>query len=146
MAYILLTVAVWAAFFWAVRPGRWRSYYPQIVFGALLGTLCDLAGVTAFQWHYFGPTTGGLSLWSDIGVAPAEAGLFAWSMRTFPRRRWLFWIFWTAGNAAGEWVFVRADWIVYGYWHPLKAFIFYVGFFAVIRLHMFFCDWLEARS
>lgn len=143
VSYILLTIAFWAAFFVAVRPGEWRAYYPLVLFGGLLGTLSDLIGVTTYQWHYFGPTTGGLSLWSDLGVAPAQAGLFAWSLRRYPRWRWVLWLFWTAGNAAGEWLFVQRDWILYGYWHPLKAFLFYVGFFLCLRLHERFVGWLE---
>lgn len=146
MSYILLTVFFWAAFFWAVRPAEWRRYYPHMLFGALLGTLSDLVGVTTFQWHYFGPTTGGLSLWSDLGVAPAEAGLFAWSLRRFARWSWAVWLFWTIGNTLGEWIFVRRDWIVYGYWHPVKAFLFYVGYFLCLRAHQSFTDWLEGRA
>ena len=146
MTYILLTIAAWSAFFWLVRSAEWRRYYPQMLFGALLGTLSDLIGVTTFQWHYFGPTTGGLSLWSDIGVAPAETALFTWSLRRFSRWQWAAWLFWTIGNAVGEWVFVRRDWIVYGYWQPLKAFLFYVGFFACLHLHWQFLTWLEGRK
>ena len=141
-----MTIMFWAAFFWAVRPREWRRYYPQVLFGALLGTICDLVGVTTFQWHYFGPTTGGLSLWADLGVAPAEAGLFIWSLRRFARWQWAAWGFWTIGNAFGEWLFVRRDWIVYGYWHPIKAFLFYVGFFICLRSHQALLDWLEARA
>jgi len=146
MSYVLLTIGLWAGFFWAVRPNEWRRYYPLMLFGALLGTVSDLIGVTTFQWHYFGPTTGGLSLWSDLGVAPAEAGLFSWSMRRFARWQWTVWAFWTIGNALGEWVFVRQDWIAYGYWHPIKAFLFYVGYFLCLRFHEGFLTWLEGRA
>lgn len=146
MSYVLAAAMLWAAFFWAVGPREWRRYYPQVLFGALLGTICDLVGVTTYQWHYFGPTTGGLSLWSDLGIAPPQAGLFAWFRRRFPLWHWAAWLSFSLANTLGEWLLVRRDWIVYGAWRPLKAFLFYLGFFGVLRLHQIFLDWLEAGT
>ncbi|MGQ9779546.1 MAG: hypothetical protein ACUVRM_06680 [Bacillota bacterium] len=146
MGYILLAVAFWLAFFVLVPRAAWRSLYPEILFGALLGTISDLIGVGTFQWHYLGPTVCGLSLWADLGVAPPAAGLFIWSLGRFRRHPWSVWGFWVLGNTLGEWFFVRRGWIIYGYWHPLKAFLFYLGFFILLRLHHFFLVWLEERT
>lgn len=146
MGYILLTGAFWVAFFMLVPRREWRRLYSQMLFGALCGTIADLIGVGTFQWHYLGPTVCGLSLWADLGVAPAQAGLFAWSLRRFPRRSWLVWVFWILGNTFGEWFFVKRGWIIYGYWRPVKAFLFYLGFFAFLRLHGSFVAWLEGRT
>ena len=145
LSYIILTAAAWAIFFCAVRPREWHRYYPQRLFGALLGTLFDLIGVVTFQWHYLGPTTGGLSLWSDLGVAPAEAGLFTWSLRRLGRWPGAVWAFWILGNTLGELVFMRRGWIVYGHWRPLKALVFYVVYFLCLRMHLILLDWLEGR-
>ncbi|NLG85164.1 MAG: hypothetical protein GX493_11295, partial [Firmicutes bacterium] len=67
MGYILLTAVFWLAFFILVPRRVWRRLYPEILFGALVGTISDLIGVTTFQWHYLGPTVGGLSRWADLG-------------------------------------------------------------------------------
>ena len=108
--------------------------------------ISDLIGVTTLQWRYLGPTTEGLSLWSDLGVSPAEAGLFAWTLRRFARWQWAVWLFWTIGNTCGEWIFVRMDWISYGGWRPVKAFLFYIGYFLCLRVHLCFLDWLEGKA
>ena len=146
MGYILLTAAFWLAFFRFVPRSEWRSLYPRMLFGGLCGTIADLIGVGTFQWHYLGPTVCGLSLWADLGVAPAQAGLFAWTFRRFPGRLWPIWGFWILGNTLGEWLFVKRGWILYGYWQPVKAFLFYVGFFTLLRLHDLFLARLEGGT
>ena len=75
MAYILVTVALWVFFLLWVPYERTR-YYPTLLFSALLALVADLYGVTFDQWAYHGPVVGTLSLWSDLGIAPAESGLF----------------------------------------------------------------------
>jgi len=143
----MITAVFWAVFFLVVRPSDWYRYYPQMLFGAILGTLCDLIGVATGQWNYLGPTTGGLSLWSDLGIAPAEAALFLWSGRRFSHRfNWLSWLFWPVGNTLGEWLLVRGHLIAYGHWRVSKALAFYLAFFIVLRLHQHFLNWLEGRS
>jgi hypothetical protein len=113
---------------------KWRNYYPIIIFSALLGTISDLLGVVLDQWVYYGPVVGALSLWSDLGIAPAEGGLF---IRFFPIERTrtiqiLYWGSWAFANASLEWFFVWVGWIGYNRWNPLKAFIFYLLFFGLI--------------
>ncbi len=136
MAYILTTIFLWAVFFLVV-PGRdWRKYYPVIIFTALLGTISDLLGVRLDQWAYYGPVVGGLSLWSDLGIAPAEGGIF---IKFFPTRqsalfKVLYCVAWSAVNAAFEWFFVWVGWIGYDHWNPLRAFLFYIVFFGLIFL------------
>jgi hypothetical protein len=134
MSYILTTIALWVTFFILVPVKAWRKYYPTLIFAALLGTISDLLGVVLDQWAYYGPVVGALSLWSDLGIAPAEAGLF---IRFFPSpsKSWLqigYWILWAIGNAAFEWFFVWVGWIGYDHWNPLRAGIFYLFFFAAI--------------
>jgi hypothetical protein len=134
MAYIFTTILLWAALALLVPLKRSRDYYPVIIFSALLGTLCDLFGVVFHQWVYYGPVVGGLSLWSDLGIAPAEGGLF---IRLYPREKktlvkWAYVTGWAAVNAFFEWFFVKVGWIGYRQWSPLRAFIFYIFFFSLI--------------
>ncbi len=134
MAYILVTIALWAIFALVVPFSKWRDYYPTLLATALLGTLCDLLGVTFDQWIYYGPTVGHLSLWSDLGIAPAEGGLF---VRFFPKQlshvyQVIYIVGWSLLNALFEWFFVWMGWIGYDHWSVLRAFIFYILFFLVI--------------
>ena len=136
MAYILVTIMLWTIF-GLLTPWRdWRRYYPTLIFSALLGTICDLMGVVFDQWAYYGPTLGALSLWSDLGIAPAEGGLF---VRLFPKRRkpWLIILYllgWGVFNAWWEWFFVLMGWIGYDKWNPLRAGIFYFLFFGLVGI------------
>lgn len=134
MAYILTTVALWAIFALLVPFHEWRKYYPTLLFSALLGIIADLLGVVFDQWVYYGPIVGNLSLWSDLGIAPAEGGLF---IRLFPNKgnRLIqsgFWLLWSVGNALFEWFFVWVGWIGYDHWNPFRASIFYLLFFGMI--------------
>ena len=136
MAYILTTIALWVLFALLVPFNKWRDYYPVIIFTALLGTVSDLLGVVFDQWAYYGPVVGSLSLWSDLGIAPAEGALF---IRLFPfgKKRFIKSLavgLWALANAAFEWFFVWVGWIGYGQWNPLKAFLFYLFFFGLIWL------------
>lgn len=134
MAYLLSTFAMWVIFGLLVSWRDWRKYYPVLIFTALLATVCDLSGVVFDQWIYHGPVVGGLSLWSDLGIAPAEGGIF---VRLYPVRRGVlrkigYLLGWSAFNAFFEWYFVRVGWIGYDQWNPIRAFIFYVLFFSLI--------------
>lgn len=134
MAYILTTILLWTAFALAVPFRHWRRYYPALIFTALLGTVCDLLGVVFDQWVYYGPVVGALSLWSDLGIAPAEGGLF---VRFFPASanravRFGYLLAWSLVNAGFEWFFVWVGWIGYDHWNPGRAFLFYIGFFGLI--------------
>lgn len=134
MAYILTTIALWTIFMLLVPVKKWRSFYPVIIFAALLGTVSDLLGVVFDQWAYYGPVVGALSLWSDLGIAPAEGVLF---IQLFPIKkskyiRMLYLGLWSLANAALEWFFVWVGWIGYDHWNPLKAFCFYLFFFGLI--------------
>jgi hypothetical protein len=138
MAYILPTITLWVLFILLVPVREWRKYYPTLIFSALLGTVSDLLGVVLDQWAYYGPVVGALSLWSDLGIAPAEGGLF---IRLFPMKKFgartryiqiLYWGLWAFSNAILEWFFVWVGWIGYNHWNPLKAFIFYLFFFGLI--------------
>ena len=134
MAYILTTIALWVYFALAVPLRNWRHYYPTLIFSALLGTISDLLGVVLDQWAYYGPKVGGLSLWSDLGIAPAEGGIF---IRMMPAGRWSrlrfpYWILWAIVNAVFEWFFVWVGWIGYDHWNPFRAFLFYLFFFGCI--------------
>ena len=134
MAYILTTFTLWVLFGQLVRLKEWRLYYPTILFSALLGTVSDLFGVVLDQWIYYGPVVGALSLWSDLGIAPAEGALF---VRLFPIKKNIIFrmgylMLWALANAALEWFFVWVGWIGYDHWNPLKAFLFYLCFFGLI--------------
>jgi hypothetical protein len=138
MAYILPTITLWVLFILLVPVREWRRYYPTLIFSALLGIVSDLLGVVLDQWAYNGPVVGALSLWSDLGIAPAEGGLF---IRLFPKQKFgartqfiqiFYWGLWAFSNAMLEWFFVRVGWIGYDRWNPWKAFIFYLFFFGLI--------------
>lgn len=134
MGYILSTIILWIAFRYFVPFKDWRKFYPTLIFTALLAVVCDLMGVVFDQWVYYGPVVGGLSLWSDLGIAPAEGGLF---IRFYPARsnnlvKGSYLIFWSAFNAFFEWFFVKVDWIGYDQWNPVRAFIFYIFFFSLV--------------
>jgi len=134
MAYILSTITLWSIFILTVPFQNWRNYYPTIMATALLGTICDLLGVTFDQWLYHGPVVGALSLWSDLGIAPAEGGLF---VRFFPHaltivHKIAYLVGWSLINAAFEWYFVWVGWIGYDRWNPIRAFCFYLFFFGLI--------------
>ncbi len=139
MAYIIITIILWLIFWKFVPLKSWRDYYPTLLFSGLLGTICDLLGVVFKQWVYYGPVVGGLSLWSDLGIAVAEGGLF---IRFFPagKNRWYqmgYLLFWSILNGIAEWLFVMAGWIGYHHWNPLRATLFYVFFFGFIWLQEF---------
>jgi hypothetical protein len=134
MAYILTTIVLWVLFFILIPCKDWRKYYPTLLFTALLGTIADLLGVVFDQWAYYGPVVGSLSLWSVLGIAPAEGGLF---IRLFPiNSNYLiktgYWTLWSVGNAFFEWFFVWVGWIGYDQWNPLRATIFYLVFFGAV--------------
>ncbi|HEX3044308.1 MAG TPA: CBO0543 family protein [Bacillota bacterium] len=136
MAYILTTLSLWIIFAWLVPLKEWRKFYPTLIATALLGTICDLLGVVFHQWVYHGPKVGSLSLWSDLGIAPAEGGLF---IRLYPNSKpplmqISYLIFWALLNAGWEWFFVKVGWIGYNQWRPYRAFIFYIAFFGLIWL------------
>jgi len=105
-----------------------------LIFTALLATVADIYGVMYKQWEYIGPTTGGISLWSDLGIAPPQGGLAIYLQRRFPRWSVVNWLFWIGANALGEWLFVRWGLIRYHEWNTLKATLFYFPFFALIYL------------
>ena len=134
MSYILTTFFLWFFFGWLNRFRDWRKYYPSLIFSALLAVVADLLGFVLNQWAYHGPTVGGLSLWSVLGIAPAEGGLF---IRLFPmRHHWLLkisYLFgWSLLNTSGEWFFVETGWIEYIQWNVLRALLFYFFFFGAI--------------
>lgn len=134
MAYPLVGLMLWFLFFIIVPRQKWRRYYPTLLFTALLATVCDLLGVVYLQWEYIGPNTGGLSLWSDLGIAPPSGGLAVYLQNKYPRWAWLNWSFWIAANALGERAFVEWGLIRYHYWNSLKATLFYVFFFGLVYL------------
>jgi hypothetical protein len=136
MAYILPTLFLMIVFARFIPIRQWRSYYPTLLFTAVLGTVCDLCGVVFHQWVYYGPVVGGLSLWSDLGIAPLEGALF---IRLFSGswrigKSLLYLLGWAAGNAFFEWFYVQAGWIGYDHWNPLRAFLFYIFFFSLVWL------------
>jgi len=132
--YRLIGVGLWLAFFLIVPVKKWRRYYPTLVFTALLGTVADLFGVVYNQWEYIGPTTGGLSLWSDLGLAPPQGGLAVYFHDKYRKLSFYNWFFWIVANSVGEWVFVRWGLIHYHQWSTWKATLFYFPFFALIYL------------
>jgi hypothetical protein len=134
MGYRIFGLALWLAFFLIVPIKHWRWVYPAVIFTALLALVCDLLGVVFLQWEYIGPVTGGLSLWSDLGIAPPSGGLAVYLHHRYPRWAWLNWSFWIFANAIGEWVFVKMGFIRYHEWNSLKATLFYLLFFAIIYL------------
>jgi hypothetical protein len=130
MAYILVTIGLWTLFFVLVPRQERRKYYPTFLFSALLGVISDLYGVINKQWYYSGPVVGGLSLWSNLGIAPAESGLFIYFFPINNKHivKIGYFALWSLGNAACEWFFVLVGWIGYIHWNPTRAAIFY-GFF-----------------
>lgn len=136
MAYILVTIMLWVFLIRLVPFKEWRCYYSALVFSGLLATVSDLLGVFLKQWSYYGSVVGGLSLWSVLGIAPAEGGLF---IRLYPKQMKSFikigyWVGWSLLNTFGEWFFVWAGWIEYIQWNSLRAFIFYLFFFGAVWL------------
>jgi len=145
MAYILPTIFFWVLFFLLVPFKNWRSYYPVILFSALLGTVSDLCGVIFKQWVYFGPVVGGLSLWSDLGIAPGEGAVF---VRLFPKNKPIllragYLLLWSFVNALFEWFFVKVGWIGYDHWNPIRAFVFYIFFFGFIWVQEYWYNGTE---
>lgn len=134
MYYRIVGLGLWFAFFLLVPRKQWREYYPALLFTALLALVADLMGVVYLQWEYIGPTTGGLSLWSDLGIAPPSGALAIYFHRHFPRWRIVNWSFWIIANAIGERVFVGWNLIRYHHWDTLKATLFYFLFFALVYL------------
>lgn len=136
LSYIFTTLIIWITIWYLVDLLEWRNYYPTIIFTALLGIVSDLYGVVFNQWTYYGPTVGGLSLWSVLGIAPAEGGLY---IRLFPKSKNVmikvgYLVFWAVLNTLGELFFVKAGWIGYIQWNPFRAFIYYLFFFGAIWL------------
>lgn len=113
---------------------QWRRYYPALLFTGLLAMVSDLLGVVFLQWEYIGPTTGGVSLWSDLGIAPPSGGLAVYLHNKFPKWAWLNWSFWIIANAIGERFFVGWGLIRYHHWDSLKATLFYFLFFGLVYL------------
>lgn len=134
LVYPLVGISLWLLFLCLVPRREWRTLYPTLLFTALLGTVADLLGVTYRQWEYIGPTTGGLSLWSDLAIAPPQGGFAVYLQKKYPRRSWLNWLFWVVANACGERLFVHWGLIRYHQWNSLKATLFYFPFFALIFL------------
>ena len=134
MAYQVAWLGLWLAFLLIVPTREWRRYYPTLLFTALLGVVADLCGVVYNQWEYIGPTTGGLSLWSDLGFAPPQGGLAAYFSDKYPKWSVLNWLAWILANAIGEWTFVQWGLIRYHQWSTVKATIFYFPFFIFIYL------------
>lgn len=124
------------AFGWLVDLREWRKYYPTIISTSLFGIVSDLLGTVLNQWVYYGPTVGSLSLWSVLGIAPAEGGLF---IRLFPKSKnymlkIVYWVVWALLNTLGELFFVKAGWIGYIQWNSFRAFIYYLFFFGAVWL------------
>lgn len=145
MVYIFAALLAWMVIICLGCINQWEGYYPTILFSALLGTVSDLYGVVFNQWAYHGPTVGGLSLWSVLGIAPAEGGLF---IRLFPAsKHWYlkigYLIGWSLLNTAGEWFFVQAGWIQYIQWNSFRAFLFYLFFFGAVWLQEY---WYNATG
>ena len=134
LAYRLVGVGLWLLFLLIVPRRQWRALYPTLLFTALLAIVADLLGVVYGQWEYIGPTTGGLSLWSDLGFAPPQGGLAVYISKRYPRWTWLNWFFWIGANGLGEWLFVQWGLIRYHQWTTFKASLFYIPFFALIYL------------
>ncbi len=134
MPYRLVGLGLWFLYLLIVPRREWRDLYPGLIFTALLATVADIYGVMYKQWEYIGPTTGGISLWSDLGIAPPQGGLAIYLQRRFPRWSVVNWLFWIGANALGEWLFVRWGLIRYHEWNTLKATLFYFPFFALIYL------------
>lgn len=145
MSYLIITLLLWAVFVWVNPYGDWRRYYPSLIFAALFAIVSDLLGIVHHQWIYNGPTVGGLSLWSVLGIAPAEGGLF---IRFFPtQQHWIikicYLMIWSLLNTAGEWFFVQAGWIGYIQWNVFRAFLFYLFFFGAVWLQEY---WYNATG
>lgn len=135
MIFIISTLSLWTTFI-LTSYKVWRNYYPSIIFAALLGIVSDLFGVAHEQWIYYGPIVGDLSLWSVLGIAPAEGGLF---IRLFPKSKKslikiVYWVGWALLNTIAERFFVWAGWIEYLQWNSLRAFLFYLFFFGAVWL------------
>lgn len=136
MGYIFTFFILGSIYIWLMRSEEIRSYYPTLIFSGLLGTVSDLLGVVNKQWFYRGPEMGGLSLWSVIGIAPVEGGLF---IKLFPKGSNLlikvgYWFGWSILNTLGELFFVKAGWIGYIQWNSRRAFLYYLFFFGAIWL------------
>ena len=136
MAYIFVTLLLWAALIFLLHFNQWKNYYPTLLFSALFSLVSDLYGVVSNQWTYCGPTVGGLSLWSVLGIASAEGGLF---IGLFPKAKSFlvkisYWISWALLNTIAERFFVWAGWIGYLQWNSRRAFLFYLFFFGAVWL------------
>jgi len=134
MPYIVATLLLWTGLIILVGRKNLKKYYPVLIFTALLGTTADLCGYVFRQWVYHGPVVGGLSIWSDLGIAPAEGGIF---IRLFPAAKGLgtqgaYLMAWSFINALLEWIFVKLGWIGYYQWRPARAFLFYIIFFGLV--------------
>lgn len=145
MVYIVTSIFLWLTCLLLVRVKGIQEYYSTIIFSALLGVISDLLGIVFNQWTYHGPTVGGLSLWSVLGIAPAEGGLF---IRFFPtQQHWIikicYLMIWSLLNTAGEWFFVQAGWIGYIQWNVFRAFLFYLFFFGAVWLQEY---WYNATG
>ena len=145
MHNIVTTFVLWLVFGWLNRFRDWRKYYSSLTFSALIAIVADILGIVLNQWAYHGPTVGGLSLWSVLGIAPAEGGLF---IRLFPAAAYWYLktgylIGWSLLNTAGEWLFVQAGWIQYLQWNSFRAFLFYFFFFGAIWLQEY---WYNATG
>lgn len=136
MIYFICTSLLWITFIGLISSKNIRRYYSVLLFSSLLAIVSDSGGVTTKQWTYYGPTVGGLSLWSVLGIAPAEGGLY---IRLFPKSKKVmvkvgYLVFWAVLNTLGELLFVKAGWIGYIHWNSLRAFIYYLLFFGAIWL------------
>ena len=101
LAYRLVGVGLWLLFLLIVPRRQWRALYPTLLFTALLAIVADLLGVVYGQWEYIGPTTGGLSLWSDLGFAPPTRGLAVYISKRYPVDL-VELVLWIGANGLGE--------------------------------------------
>ncbi len=136
MAYIICFLFLWCILVLIVPYRDFRKFYPSMIFTGLVGIVCDLYGVASRQWTYNGPTVGGLSLWSVLGIASAEGGLF---IRLFPEAKnyqikIAYWVGWALLNTIAERIFVWAGLVGYIQWNSFRAFLFYLFFFGAVWL------------
>ena len=136
MIYFICTNLLWVMYIVLISPKNIRRYYPVLLFSSLFGIVSDLVGVITNQWTYHGQTVGNLSLWSVLGIASAEGGLY---IRLFPKSKSVmfkigYWVFWAILNTLGELFLVKAGWIGYIQWNSFRAFIYYLFFFGAVWL------------